>query len=137
MPDRFLPQFLRSFRRAMGPGGQPDLTDADLLRRFVEQKDPAAFEVLVWRHAALVLAVCRRVLRRPADVDDAFQATFLVLLRKARSVSRGEALGAWLYRVAYRVALRARAAARRGRPAARAAAPGRSAASRAASTPPG
>jgi DNA-directed RNA polymerase specialized sigma24 family protein len=57
-----------------------------------------------------VLGTCRRLLRHAADVDDAFQATFLVLLRKARSVSRGEALGAWLYRVAYRVALRARAA---------------------------
>ena len=92
MPDRFLPQFLRSFRRAMGPGGQPDLTDADLLRRFVEQKDPAAFEVLVWRHAALVLAVCRRILRRPADVDDAFQATFLVFLQRAGSIRQGTTL---------------------------------------------
>jgi RNA polymerase sigma factor (sigma-70 family) len=113
MPDRFLPQFLRSFRRAMGPGGQPDLTDADLLRRFVEQKDPAAFEVLVWRHAALVLAVCRRVLRRPADVDDAFQATFLVFLQRAASIRQGTTLAGWLYRVAYRTALRARRSAAR------------------------
>src|SRR5262249_47235599 len=114
MSDSFLPLFLRSLRRAMGPGEQLDLTDADLLRGFVGRKDPAAFEVLVWRHAALVLAVCRRVLRRAADADDAFQATFLVFLRRAGSIRRRETLGGWLYRVAYRTALRAqRSAARR------------------------
>jgi RNA polymerase sigma factor (sigma-70 family) len=108
MPNGFLPDFLRALRRAIGPGTQADLTDTDLLRRFLEQKDPAAFEVLVWRHAALVLGVCRRVLRCPADVDDAFQATFLVFLRRAGSIRRHETLAGWLYRVAYRTALRAR-----------------------------
>src|SRR5262245_61421595 len=113
MSDGFLPQFLRSLRRAVGQGGRPDLTDADLLRRFLDQKDPAAFEVLVWRHAALVLAVCRRVLRRPADVDDAFQATFLVFVQRAGSIRRQETVAGWLYRVAYRTALRARRSAAR------------------------
>jgi RNA polymerase sigma factor (sigma-70 family) len=107
MPDSFLPEFLRSLRRAIGQQGQADLTDADLLRRFLEQKDPAAFEVMVWRHAALVLGVCRRVLRCAAAVDDAFQATFLVLLRRAGSIRQHETLAGWLYRVAYRTALRA------------------------------
>jgi RNA polymerase sigma factor (sigma-70 family) len=114
MPDTSLPRFLRSLRSAIRNGGQADLTDADLLSRFVEHKDAAAFEVLVWRHAALVLAVCRRVLRRPADVDDAFQATFLIFLQRAASVRQRETVATWLYRVAYRTALRAqRSAARR------------------------
>jgi RNA polymerase sigma factor (sigma-70 family) len=113
MSDNSLPQFLRSLRRAIGQGGQADLTDADLLRRFVEQKDPAAFEVLVWRHAALVLSVCRRVLRHPADADDAFQATFLLFLQRAGSIRQRETLAGWLHRVAYRTALRARRSAMR------------------------
>src|SRR5581483_3670060 len=113
MSDSSLPQFLRSLRRAIGQGGQADLTDADLLRRFVEQKDPAAFEVLVWRHAALVLSVCRRILRHPADADDAFQATFLLLLQRAGSIRQRETLAGWLHRVAYRTALRARRSAAR------------------------
>jgi RNA polymerase sigma factor (sigma-70 family) len=107
MPDSILPQFLRSFRRAFGQGGPGDLPDVDLLRRFLEQNDPAAFEVLVSRHAALVLGVCRRVLRHPADADDAFQATFLVFLRRAGSIRHRETLASWLYQVAYRTALRA------------------------------
>jgi RNA polymerase sigma factor (sigma-70 family) len=114
MPESFLPQFLRSLHRAIGPGEGADLTDADLLRRFLDRKDPAAFEVLVWRHAALVLAACRRVLPRPADAEDAFQATFLVLLYKAGSIGKRQSLASWLYRVAFRTALRVqRSAARR------------------------
>jgi RNA polymerase sigma factor (sigma-70 family) len=84
-----------------------------LLRRFVGQRDPAAFEILVWRHAAMVLAVCRRILPVDADVEDAFQATFLVFLHKAASIRGREAVASWLYRVAYRTALRARRAAAR------------------------
>jgi RNA polymerase sigma factor (sigma-70 family) len=84
------------------------VSDADLLERFVARRDEAAFELLVWRHGAMVLGTCRRVLRHHHDAEDAFQATFLLLARKARSVRRGAALAGWLHRVARRVALRAR-----------------------------
>src|SRR5262249_4973150 len=89
------------------------LSDAQLLERFASRRDEAAFEVLVWRHGAMVLGVCRRLLRRAQDVEDAFQATFLMLVRKAGSIHKAQALAGWLYRVAYRVALRARARADR------------------------
>ncbi|VTR94804.1 sigma-70 family rna polymerase sigma factor : RNA polymerase sigma factor, sigma-70 family OS=Singulisphaera acidiphila (strain ATCC BAA-1392 / DSM 18658 / VKM B-2454 / MOB10) GN=Sinac_6419 PE=4 SV=1: Sigma70_r2: Sigma70_r4_2: HlyD_2 [Gemmata massiliana] len=82
--------------------------DADLLARFISTGDEVAFELLVRRHAPMVLAVCRRVLADPNDADDAFQAAFLVLARKAASVARAEVLAGWLYRIAYRAAVRVR-----------------------------
>jgi RNA polymerase sigma factor (sigma-70 family) len=95
-------------------GRQADaLPDALLLERFVAERDEEAFEVLLWRHGGMVLSVCRRLLRREQDVEDAFQATFLALVRKARSIANREALASWLYKVAYRVALDAREAAAR------------------------
>jgi RNA polymerase sigma factor (sigma-70 family) len=84
------------------------LTDAELLARFVAARDETAFEVLVWRHSALVLSLCRRILGQEQDAEDAFQATFLTLARRAGSISSGQALGSWLYKVAYRIALAAR-----------------------------
>ena len=105
MPDSPL-RLLRSLRRGDGLGGESGLTDAELLGRFLADRDPAAFEVLVWRHAAIVRSACRRVLRHAADVEDAFQATFLVLLRKAGSIRDAEAVGPWLWHVAHRVAVR-------------------------------
>src|SRR5262245_30969753 len=84
------------------------LGDAQLLDRWRDQRDPAALEVLVWRHGAMVWNVCRRVLGREQDVEDAFQATFLTFLRKADSIGQGRFLGSWLYKVAYRTALVAR-----------------------------
>jgi RNA polymerase sigma factor (sigma-70 family) len=81
------------------------LTDAQLLARFAVQRDEAAFEVLVWRHGPKVLSVCRRMLRQDQDTEDAFQATFMILVRKAGSIARGQALGGWLHRVATRVCL--------------------------------
>jgi RNA polymerase sigma factor (sigma-70 family) len=86
-----------------------------LLRRFAATGDEAAFAAIVARHGPMVLAVCRRALRDPHDVEDAFQATFLVLVRRAGSIRDGEALGAWLHGVARRVAMRARATSARRR----------------------
>jgi RNA polymerase sigma factor (sigma-70 family) len=88
-------------------------TDSQLLKRFAGRQDQAAFAVLVRRHGPMVLAVCRRILRNPHDADDAFQATFLILVRKASLIARPELLGNWLYGVAYRVAVKARANAAR------------------------
>jgi RNA polymerase sigma-70 factor (ECF subfamily) len=88
--------------------------DALLLDRFVEQWDQAAFSDLVRRHGPMVLGVCRRIVRDPHVAEDAFQATFLLLVRKARSVRKRASVGPWLYGVARRVALEARRAASRG-----------------------
>jgi RNA polymerase sigma factor (sigma-70 family) len=109
---------LHHLRRTLGA---PDVgvSDAHLLQRFVAARDEAAFELLVRRHERLVLNVCRRVLHDPHDAEDAFQATFLVLARKAAGISAGATVAGWLYRVAYRIALRARAGrGRHGTPAA-------------------
>jgi RNA polymerase sigma factor (sigma-70 family) len=104
-PLRILLKHLHRRRAAPGASGADD---AELLDRFVRRRDETAFELLVWRHGTMVYNVCRRVLRDAHAAEDAFQATFLVLVRKAASVGRREALAGWLYRVAYRVALRAR-----------------------------
>jgi RNA polymerase sigma factor (sigma-70 family) len=90
-------------------------TDSQLLKRFASQQDEAAFAALMKRHGPMVWAVCRRVLQNAPDADDAFQATFLILVRKAGVITRPELLGNWLYGVAYRVAVKARAKAARRR----------------------
>src|SRR5262249_29863998 len=100
----------RRLRQLTDPGST-GLSDAELLERYARTADEAAFELLLWRHGPMVLGVCRRVLRRAEDAEDAFQATFLTLVRKAGSVRRAAAVGAWLYQVAYRLALRAPATA--------------------------
>src|SRR5262249_18516182 len=92
-------------------GGASALTDGELLARFVATREQAAFEGLVRRHGPMVLRVCRRILHQAHDAEDAFQATFIVLMRKAHSLARQELLANWLYGVAYRVALKARAGA--------------------------
>jgi RNA polymerase sigma factor (sigma-70 family) len=90
-----------------------DASDAFLLDRFVEQWDQVAFRDLVGRHGPMVLGVCRRILGDPHAAEDAFQATFLLLVRKAGSVRKRGSVGPWLYGVARRVALEARGAASR------------------------
>ena len=92
------------------------LSEWELLDRYLERRDEVAFEALVARHGPMVLAVCRRMLICQTDVEDAFQATFLVLVRRAPQLGPRDAIGPWLYGVATRVALRARCeAARRHR----------------------
>jgi RNA polymerase sigma factor (sigma-70 family) len=97
---------LRRRARRQIAGGLPD---AELLQRFLERRDEGAFEVLLWRHAPMVFGVCRRLLRHSQDAEDAFQATFLAFVRRPGSIGRGEALGAWLYQVVFRAAVKAKA----------------------------
>jgi DNA-directed RNA polymerase specialized sigma24 family protein len=78
------------------------LSEWQLLERYLEQRDEVAFEALVSRHGPMVLGVCRRMLGDSADVDDAFQATFLALVRRARQLGPRDAIGPWLYGVAAR-----------------------------------
>ncbi len=84
------------------------LGDAELLERFIDKRDEAAFAALLKRHGPMVLGVCRRILGSPQDTEDAFQATFLVLARRAFSVRPRETVGNWLYGVAFRTALQAK-----------------------------
>ena len=99
-------------RRLHKLAGLQDLdasSDGQLLERFVKDQDEHAFELLLERHGPLVLGVCRRVLRQTQDAEDAFQATFVVLLRKAGSIRPRDMVGNWLYGVAFRTALKAKA----------------------------
>jgi RNA polymerase sigma factor (sigma-70 family) len=106
--------FLRLFRKEIGgPDDRPE--DADLLDRFVLQRDQDAFAELVARHGPMVLGVCRRALGDLQAAEDAFQSTFVVLARKAAALSQRELLASWLYGVACRVAARARSEAARRR----------------------
>ena len=106
---------LRHLRDLFHDGTAVGLGDGQLLARYAADRDEAAFEALVARHGPMVLATCRAVLKHEHDVEDAFQATFLVLARKARSVRAGDALGGWLHRVAYRAAVQASVESRRRR----------------------
>jgi RNA polymerase sigma factor (sigma-70 family) len=99
---------LRHLRRLAAAGRDDGASDGHLLRRFAATGDADAFALLLRRHGPMVLGVCRRILANPADADDVFQATFLVLLRRATAVRRPEALASWLYGVALRLARRAR-----------------------------
>jgi RNA polymerase sigma factor (sigma-70 family) len=100
---------LRWLRALATPAEAGAQTDARLLERFAVHRDEVAFAELVRRHRPLVLGVCRRLLRHDADAEDAFQATFLILARKAGSVRKGESLASFLYGVALRVARKVRA----------------------------
>ncbi len=100
---------VREMGRLFDSGSAAGLGDGELLRRFASRRDPAAMEGLVARHGPMVLGVCRRVLGPGPDVEDAFQAVFLVLVRKAGTIRDPDLLGPWLHGVAHRVAVRSRA----------------------------
>jgi RNA polymerase sigma factor (sigma-70 family) len=109
-------KLIQHLRRAVRPGEEAGHTDGQLLDDFLSRREDAAFAALIKRHGPMVWGVCRRVLSNHHDAEDAFQATFLVLVRKAAAIASREGLAGWLHGVAYRTALKARtAAARRGR----------------------
>src|SRR5947208_14242678 len=95
---------LRQLDRLIQGGSVTGLDEGQLLERFVADRDESALEALVDRHGPMVLGVCRRWLANPHDVEDAFQATFLILVRKARGLRDFHRLGPWLHGLAYRVA---------------------------------
>jgi RNA polymerase sigma factor (sigma-70 family) len=99
---------LGPIQKLFGRGSVSGLSEGQLLARFVGEHDEVAFEAIVSRHGPMVLGICRRLLDDPNDVEDAFQATFLVLVRRAGSLRDRELLSNWLYGVALRVASRAR-----------------------------
>ncbi|HKB04625.1 MAG TPA: sigma-70 family RNA polymerase sigma factor [Gemmataceae bacterium] len=105
MTTKPLTRLLGQVRRTLAAHHEDD---GDLLARFRDGRDLAALDGLVRKHAPLVLAACRKVLP-DADADDVFQATFLVLMRDARRIRKGQSVGSWLYGVAHRLALQARA----------------------------
>lgn len=115
MPNRPIRGVLGHLRRVALVGDDAERTDGQLLGEIVLRRDEEAFARLVQRHGPMVLGVCQRLLRHRQDAEDAFQATFLVLARKAASVQPPEHLGGWLYGVAYRTALEARRLAARRR----------------------
>ena len=106
---------LRQINRLFADGTVTGLSDAQLLERFRDRADGEAFEALMARHGPMVLSVCRGIVRDPCDAEDAFQATFLILVKKGGTFRGQGSLGGWLYRVAHRVAIQANAAAARRR----------------------
>jgi RNA polymerase sigma factor (sigma-70 family) len=109
MANTPLPGVIRQVRRLVGGQSSSALTDSQLLEAFVLYRDEASFEVLVWRHATMVLRLCQRILRDVHEAEDAFQAAFLVFARKAGTIGKHESVASWLWKVAYRIALRLRA----------------------------
>jgi DNA-directed RNA polymerase specialized sigma24 family protein len=106
--SRYAGAVLEQLSRVFNQGTVVGLTEGKLLERFVAAGDEAAFAALVARHGPMVLGVCRRILRDEHDVEDAFQATFLILVRRAGAIKNGELVGHWLHGVAHRVAVRSR-----------------------------
>jgi RNA polymerase sigma factor (sigma-70 family) len=109
MDEARLQNVVGGLRRAVSAAGAGGLTDSELLGRWVARRDEGAFEALLWRHAAAVLGVCRRVVGDTHAAEDAAQATFLALARKAGSIGRRQAVAGWLYAVACRAALQEKA----------------------------
>ncbi len=108
MSQQSFTPILHCLRRGASASRPGEASDRELLERYLRESDPGAFGAILARHGQRVFATCRRVLHRDADVEDAFQATFLVLLDKARSVRWEPSLGGWLTAVAHRVAVRTR-----------------------------
>src|ERR1700736_3521545 len=108
-------EFIQHLRRAVLAPDGAGLTDGQLLEGFISRREEAALAALVRRHGPMVWGVCRRVLLNYHDAEDAFQATFLVLVRKAASIASPELLANWLYGVAHQTALKARATAAKRR----------------------
>src|SRR5438552_1969038 len=96
---------VRQVQRLFGAGSVAGLGEGQLLERFIKNRDESAFEAIMARHGPMVLGVCRRVLHDPRDAEDAFQVTFLILVKKAGGIREREQLGPWLYGVAQRVAI--------------------------------
>src|SRR5580692_393923 len=107
MPRTSLDPVLCHLYRMAGAERAVERTDAELLRDFLQHHEESAFSTLLQRHGGLVMRVCRRILPRRQDAEDAFQATFLTLVRHASTIRQTETVGSWLHRVAYRVAIKA------------------------------
>jgi len=108
MDNHSLRAVLRYFQAMNAQDSFPS-SDQELLSNLVSRRDEQAFAALMQRHGPMVLSVCRRVLHNEYDAEDTFQATFLVLVKKASTIRRGESLHTWLYKVAFRLAQRLRA----------------------------
>src|SRR5262249_4196706 len=108
MPKAVSSPILQLIRRVVEDQSVRQLSDHHLLEQFRDQQDEAAFGTLLRRHGPMVLDVCRSILGNEADAEDAFQATFLILARKAPSIRKVASAGSWLHGVAYRTALKAR-----------------------------
>jgi RNA polymerase sigma factor (sigma-70 family) len=109
MRSRYRDSVLQSLQRLFREGTAAGVGEGQLLDRFVVERDEAAFAAILSRHGPMVAGVCQRYLNNPQDVEDAFQATFLVLVRRGRAIRDKDLLGPWLYGVAHRVAVRSRA----------------------------
>jgi RNA polymerase sigma factor (sigma-70 family) len=99
---------LRHIRTLIDTQATRGLTDGQLLQRFVARREETAFGALMQRHGRLVWQVCANILHQEQDIEDAFQATFMILARRAASICQGDSVGSWLYGVAYRVAMKAK-----------------------------
>ncbi|MFL5245428.1 MAG: sigma-70 family RNA polymerase sigma factor [Gemmataceae bacterium] len=113
MAGRRLQAVLQYIHKVAQPLASGETTDGLLLEQFISRRDEAAFGALVRRHGPLVFTVCQRILDNVQDTEDAFQATFLVLVRRARSIAKRQSIGSWLHGVARRIAVRAKSSARR------------------------
>src|SRR5262245_45206889 len=108
MADQSLNTVVARLQHMAAADGLDAVPDAELLQRYTLQCDSAALELLVWRYGSMVLASCRGFLGSGPDAEDAFQATFVVLVRKAHSIRKQQSVPAWLHRVAERICLRLR-----------------------------